>query len=463
MIQYVYRPSRRRNGKVVRARLYSGRLRLQGEGKVRTIPLGTSDKQVAETKLNQIVRTLEREAVGIMPPRIERDAAQRPLESHLEDYLADLRGKELSRGYIYNVEKRLCRLFKECNWQRHADATVDSFVAWRAKQTTAATTKNQYLEACSALFEWLKEMGRVLANPFEAVGKVTEEGNERRKRRAYGDDQLTALLAVAGSFRVGYLAAVHTGFRRAELKAWEWQNLDVERAPFRVWLPGDDTKNNKRADLPLHPEVARELRKMKPVDAMPTDKVFSVRTLPSIYMVKKHLAQAGIPYKDADGRQVDFHALRHTLSTNLAKSNVPPRVAMEMMRHSDIRLTMKTYTDASRLPMAEAVNALPSFLASNSPRPDDAQIDAQTPDFRGHRLSRGGASDVESFLFQIALEEGLIHETAQNGAAWHDGENAASLGFEPRQSDSESLVLPLHYEARCGKNSSGRFWAGCVL
>jgi hypothetical protein len=28
---------------------------------------------------------------------------------------------------------------------------------------------------------------------------------------------------------------------------------------------------------------------------------------------------------------------------------------------------------------------------------------------------------------------------------------AASLGFEPRQRDSESLVLPLHYEAIRGK------------
>lgn len=28
---------------------------------------------------------------------------------------------------------------------------------------------------------------------------------------------------------------------------------------------------------------------------------------------------------------------------------------------------------------------------------------------------------------------------------------AASLGFEPRQRDSESLVLPLHYEARSEK------------
>ena len=30
--------------------------------------------------------------------------------------------------------------------------------------------------------------------------------------------------------------------------------------------------------------------------------------------------------------------------------------------------------------------------------------------------------------------------------------NAASLGFEPRQRDSESLVLPLHYEATSEKN-----------
>jgi hypothetical protein len=29
---------------------------------------------------------------------------------------------------------------------------------------------------------------------------------------------------------------------------------------------------------------------------------------------------------------------------------------------------------------------------------------------------------------------------------------AASLGFEPRQRDPESLVLPLHYEATSGKN-----------
>jgi hypothetical protein len=41
-------------------------------------------------------------------------------------------------------------------------------------------------------------------------------------------------------------------------------------------------------------------------------------------------------------------------------------VVQELMRHSDIRLTMKLYTDVSKLPVSEAVAALPWFRAGNS-------------------------------------------------------------------------------------------------
>jgi hypothetical protein len=34
---------------------------------------------------------------------------------------------------------------------------------------------------------------------------------------------------------------------------------------------------------------------------------------------------------------------------------------MEAMRHSDLKLTMKIYTDVSQLPLAAGVAALPSF------------------------------------------------------------------------------------------------------
>lgn len=36
-----------------------------------------------------------------------------------------------------------------------------------------------------------------------------------------------------------------------------------------------------------------------------------------------------------------------------------PRVVQELMRHSDIKLTMKVYTDPSQLPLAAALHSLP--------------------------------------------------------------------------------------------------------
>jgi hypothetical protein len=39
---------------------------------------------------------------------------------------------------------------------------------------------------------------------------------------------------------------------------------------------------------------------------------------------------------------------------------------MELMRYSDLKLTMKIYTDASQLPLAASVAALPSFGVGNS-------------------------------------------------------------------------------------------------
>ena len=39
---------------------------------------------------------------------------------------------------------------------------------------------------------------------------------------------------------------------------------------------------------------------------------------------------------------------------------------MEAMRHYDLKLTMKPYTDVSQLPLVAGVEALPSFEVGNA-------------------------------------------------------------------------------------------------
>jgi hypothetical protein len=47
----------------------------------------------------------------------------------------------------------------------------------------------------------------------------------------------------------------------------------------------------------------------------------------------------------------------------LARAGVSPRVAMELMRHSDMRLTTKTYTDAMSLPTFDELNKITPLAA----------------------------------------------------------------------------------------------------
>ena len=45
-----------------------------------------------------------------------------------------------------------------------------------------------------------------------------------------------------------------------------------------------------------------------------------------------------------------------TYITRLQRAGVSPRETMELARHSDVRLTMKTYTDAAALPLMATVS-----------------------------------------------------------------------------------------------------------
>ena len=80
-----------------------------------------------------------------------------------------------------------------------------------------------------------------------------------------------------------------------------------------------------------------------------------------LHHLKADLKAAGIPYRDQEGRQADFHALRHTFATLLHANGANQAIAMQAMRHSDPRLTAVTYNDATLLPVAAAISELPSL------------------------------------------------------------------------------------------------------
>ena len=381
MIAHLFKPRRRRDGKLVISKTWHARLRLRPGLPVETRNLGVRDKQVANQKLAALVSEAEREAAGILGPRPLRDAAAKPVADHLADYLADLEARGRTGQYVYDVRLRLTRLADACGWATLADVTAEAFVAWRSSRprdtrpskrgrgpVLSAKTLNDYLALGSAFLTWMQRHGRLAANPLAAVGKVEARGKETFSRRALTDAEASALVARSGPRGVVYMTAMMTGLRRGELRQLLWQDVDLQADPPRIAARAATTKNRKDATLLLRGDLAAALGRIRPGHA--TGPVFDA--VPTMERVRADFAAAGIPDADAAGRVVDFHALRHTFATHLARGNVSPAVAGKMMRHSDPRLTLERYTDAGQLPYAAALDTLPRYDAG-----DDTQKDAQ--------------------------------------------------------------------------------------
>jgi integrase len=82
-------------------------------------------------------------------------------------------------------------------------------------------------------------------------------------------------------------------------------------------------------------------------------------------MLRIDLEAAGIPYVDEgpDGLlYADFHSLRHSFLTLLARSGVHPKLSQALARHSTIMLTLDRYSHVQLLDEAAALEALPHIL-----------------------------------------------------------------------------------------------------
>jgi integrase len=361
MICMVYRRKRVSDGKTETARLYRGRYRLDGEAKITEVPLHTSDKRVAQQRLEQIVRDKQMEQSGMIAPEAVRNAAQSPLEGHLVQYVADLRALNRDVQYVNELENRVRKLIHNCGWKLLRDISADSFQTWRAKQNRSPKTLNEYLGSISSFLSWMEKHERIAKNPLKHVQKVQTNGKQVRPRRAFTDEEMRRLVIAAGPRKVLYLTAVLTGLRRSELAELERDDIHFDAAKPFINVRASTTKNHKQAVIALHPDVKDEIALL--VQRLPAgETTIFAHLMPNMDRFRADLKAAGIEFINAKGLRADFHSLRHTLATNLARAGTAPRVAMEIMRHSDMRLTAKTYTDAGLLPIADAVLNLPSLV-----------------------------------------------------------------------------------------------------
>jgi len=234
---------------------------------------------------------------------------------------------------------------------------------------------NDHVAAMKAFSNWLVKHDRMLKSPFRVLSKLNPEESElRHERRAATQADFEALLTSAAQgqpFRgltgpdraMLYLVAVSTGYRASELRSLTRESFEVETRPATVVLHARHSKRRKRDPQPLRNDVANlvqvyleEIRSRRPKQIWP-----GTWAEKGAVMVRKDLEAAGLSYRDEGGRVLDFHSLRSTFATNLARAGVSPAKAQELMRHSDVNLTMRLYKKLELSDLAEAVEQLPAI------------------------------------------------------------------------------------------------------
>ncbi len=164
-----------------------------------------------------------------------------------------------------------------------------------------------------------------------------------------------------------YLVAANTGLRSSELASLTPKNFKLDAAQPMVHCRAGYTRNGDEAELPLRQDMAATLRPWL------ESKLAGERVWPGKWASDRRGAEtlridmtaANLEYEDDRGRVADFHVLRHTFISNLARAGVHPRNAQALARHSTIDLTMNVYTHVSMHDLSRDVESLPALGMTN--------------------------------------------------------------------------------------------------
>ena len=179
---------------------------------------------------------------------------------------------------------------------------------------------------------------------------------------------------------LAYRLALETGLRANELKSLTRSSFRLTDDEPSVTIEARSSKNGESSALPLRADTAALLKEHlsskhpgATAFGMPaSDKTSRMLQADLATAREAWLKAAATPdereerkktsflsYQDGQGRFADFHALRHTFLTNLVRSNVHPKVAQKLARHSTITLTMDRYSHTDQEDHRKAVEVLP--------------------------------------------------------------------------------------------------------
>ncbi len=235
---------------------------------------------------------------------------------------------------------------------------VSGMLATMVRETVGARTQGHAYAVCRRAFNIAVKWGMLLRNPCDAI---TAPKYNRKDINALTVEQATAVLKTSEStaYHALFVLALTTGMRQGELFGLQWEDIDLDRSMLSVRHSLEEVKGALTLKEPKSRSGKRQI-------ALPE---FAAAALWSHKraMLAGGLLSRGIVFPSPEGdwlrksnfarrvwhavrksaglpEGITFHGLRHSAATLLLSEGVSVKVIQEMLGHSNVTLTLNTYS-----------------------------------------------------------------------------------------------------------------------
>jgi integrase len=339
----------------------------------RRIVLGTVEELKNIASARKMVAGLRSE-ININDIRIRRESIKlADLSRHFQQReLAD-RNPRISystkKAYAGYLQKWI-----EPRWgeYRLLDVRAVEVESWLKSLNRAPGTRSKIRNVMSLLFNHGRRHDLCDRNPIEWV-------RQSAKRRTAPDilttNEVQGLLAnLRFRERTLVLLAVTTGLRRSELFALKWKDVDFQAKLIYVTrsivqnVVGICKTESSQKPVPAHDDLVEALREWRGQTPYQSSESW-VFASPANQGRRPYLAQQimqrhilPIARKLGIAKRIGWHTFRHTYSTLLRSIGAELKIMQELLRHSTIRVTLDTYTQAVTTEKRSAQDAVVALL-----------------------------------------------------------------------------------------------------
>jgi integrase len=442
----------------VESRMYTVRF-VDEHGMVREVGTRCGDCAAAE----QLGRELEKRAMqrreGLLDPVQERHAkaSRAPIAEHAAAHVQHLQAAGNTPKHVRTVERHLQAIFSAAGIERLSElksaAVLSAIAAMRnpppvegekkQKQPASLATCNAHLRSVKGFSRWLWKQRLTAEDSLLDLSLFNAETDRRHIRREMSAEEVMWLLDVTeqrtlpehgacGPTRaMCYRLAAATGFRASELRSLTTDSFDLDASPPTCTVEAGYSKRRKRDVQPLPDALVESMRAwLAGFDA--GERVFAGIAGDTARMLRSDLAAARaawlkaaerepepvkeqtqasdfLLYSNRLGHVADFHSLRVLFISRVVAGGASVKEAQTLARHSTPLLTMNTYSRATLLDVAGAVEGLGDLLTSQPSRPEPQQMQA-TGTHGGQEPAQPSAH--ESAHSQQAQEGSRCHSAA---------------------------------------------------